>query len=36
MPEKKPGGVMIWELTQDTARKDKSLLQTIGSSCQSS
>lgn len=28
------GGVMIWELTQDTAHKDKSLLKTIGNNCQ--
>lgn len=27
------GGVMIWELTQDTGQTDKSLLQTIGKNC---
>lgn len=27
-----PGGVMVWELTQDTADEDKGLLQAIGRS----
>ena len=28
--KKNLGGIMIWELTQDTANKKKSLLQAIG------
>ncbi|WP_297871258.1 glycosyl hydrolase family 18 protein [uncultured Oscillibacter sp.] len=27
------GGIMIWELTQDTAGREESLLQTIGNAC---
>ena len=28
------GGIMVWELTQDAADREESLLQAIGSACE--